>query len=45
MYGTVLAVFALINKKIIINCVKTNKMVRIERMSPVKHIHIFQGKL
>ena len=43
MYGTVFAFFALINKKII-NCVMTNEMDRIERMSPVKHIHIIQGK-
>ena len=28
--------------KIRINCVMTNKMVRNERFSPVKHIHLFQ---
>ena len=40
MYGTVFAFFALINKKIIINCVMTNKMVWNECVSPFKHVHI-----
>ena len=44
IYGTVFAFFALINKKKRIYCVMTNKMDWIERMSPVKHIHIIQGK-
>ena len=39
MYGTVFAFFALINKKIIINCVMTNKIVWNERMSPFKHVN------
>ena len=44
MNDTVFAVFALINKNLIINCVMTNKMAQNERTRLVKHIHIIQGK-
>ena len=40
MYGTDFAFLTLINKKIIINCVMTNKMVGNGRMSPFKYVHI-----
>ena len=40
MYSTGFAFFALINKKIRINCVMTNKMVGSESISPFKHVHI-----
>ena len=40
MYSAVLVFFALINKKNIINCVLTNKMVWNERMATIKRVHI-----
>ena len=40
MYGAVLSFFALINRKNIIKCVLTNKMVWNERMAMIKHVHI-----
>ena len=45
MYGTVIAFFASINKKIIINCAMTNKMVWNERMGPFKHVLIIKDKI
>ena len=45
MYGTVFFVFALINKKKVINRVMTKKMAWNERMSPFKHVHIIHGKI
>ena len=44
-YGTVFRVFALINKRIIIHCVMTNKTVKSECMNPFKHVHIIKGKI
>ena len=43
MCSTVYEFFVLINKKKI-NRVMTNRMASNKRMSPVKHIHIIQGK-
>ena len=45
MYGAVFAFFALIDKKIIINCVMANKIVWNERMSTIKPVHIIKGKI
>ena len=45
MYDTGFVRFALINKRKIIYCVMTNKMVWSERMSPFKHVHIIMGKI